>query len=63
MINIDMWYNNNHSEADKITVTFYDMDVMYRGNIYKDNKIIGDYSCNDSVELEKAFPQLIFNWE
>lgn len=63
MINIDMWYNNDHLEADKITVTFYDMDAMYRGNIYKDNKIIGDYSCNDSVELEKAFPQLVFNWD
>lgn len=23
----------------------------------------GDYTCNDSVELEKAFPQLTFNWE
>ena len=63
MLNIDMWYNNAVEEADKITVTFYDIDAMYRGNIYKDNKIIGDYSCNDSVELEKAFPQLQFNWE
>ena len=63
MLNIDMWYNNAVEEADKITVTFSDIDVMYRGNIYKDNKIIGDYSCNDSVELEKAFPQLQFNWK
>lgn len=63
MLNIDMWYNNAVEEADKITVTFSDIDVMYRGNIYKDNKIIGDYACNDSVELEKAFPQLQFNWE
>ena len=63
MLNIDMWYNNAVEEADKITVTFSDIDAMYRGNIYKDNKIIGDYSCNDSVELEKAFPQLIFNWD
>ena len=57
-----MWYNNAVEEADKITVTFSDIDAMYRGNIYKDNKIISDYSCNDSVELEKAFPQLQFNW-
>ena len=63
MLNIDMWYNNAIEEADKITVAFSDIDVMYRGNIYKDNKIIGDYSCNDSVELEKAFPHLQFNWE
>ena len=63
MLNIDMWYNNAVEEADKITVTFSDIDAMYRGNNYKDNKIIGDYSCNDSVELEKAFPQLQFNWK
>lgn len=63
MLNIDMWYNNAVEEADKITVTFSDIDAMYRGNICKDNKIIGDYSCNDSVELEKAFPQLQFNWK
>lgn len=63
MINIDMWYNNDHSEADRITVTFSDIDAIYRGNIYKDNKIIGDYSCNNSVEIEKAFPQLQFNWK
>ena len=63
MLNIDMWYNNAVEEADKITVTFSDIDAMYRGSIYQDNKIIGDYSCNDSVELEKAFPQLQFNWK
>ena len=63
MLNIDMWYNNAVEESDKITVTFYDIDAMYRGNIYKDNKIIGDYSCNDSVELEKVFPHLTFNWD
>lgn len=62
MINIDMWYGNSAAEADKIDITFYPNGAEYRGNIYKDNKIIGDYSCNDSIELEKAFPQLSFNW-
>lgn len=62
MLNIDMWYNNKSSEADKIDVTFYPNDGKYRGNIYKDGKAIGDYSCNDSVELEKYFSHLHFNW-
>lgn len=62
MINIDMWYNNQPSEADKIDIFFYDNDCEYRGNIYKDGKVIGDYTCNDSVELEKTFSHLHFNW-
>ena len=62
MLNIDMWYNDKISEVDKITVAFYPNDAEYRGNIYKNNKCIGDYTCNDSIELEKAFSHLHFNW-
>ena len=62
MINIDMWYGDKHTEADKIDVSFYPNDGEYRGNIYKNGKIIGDYSCNDSVEPENTFSQLKFNW-
>ena len=60
MINVDMWYGDNHKEADKIDITFYPNDGEYRGNIYKNGKIVGDYTCNVSQELEKNFPQLIF---
>lgn len=63
MISIDMWYGNKPTEADKINITFYPNEGEYRGNIYKDRKIIGDYTCNDSTELEKAFEQLHFNRE
>ena len=62
MIKIDMWYNDKPTDADKIDVFFYDLDCEYRGNIYKAGRIIGDYVCTDSTELEKAFPQLAFNW-
>lgn len=58
MINIDMWYGNYHEEADKIDISFYPNDGQYRGNIYKNGEIIGDYTCTDSVELERIFPQL-----
>ena len=57
MIKIDMWYGDNPTEADKIDITFNDLDARYRG------RIIGDYTCIDSAELEKAFPQLVFNWD
>lgn len=62
MIKIDMWYGDDHKKTDKIDITFYDKDCKYRGNIYKDGKYIGDYVCDDSIELEKSFPQLTFNW-
>lgn len=62
MINIDMWYGDKPTEAEKIDITFYPNDGEYRGNIYKNGKAIGDYSCNDSVELEKTFNHLHFNW-
>ena len=62
MIKIDMWYNDKPTDADQIDVFFYDLDCEYRGNIYKTGKIIGDYVCTDSTELEKVFPQLVFNW-
>ena len=42
MIRIDMWYGNKRKEADKIDVTFYPNDGEYRGNIYKEGRIIGD---------------------
>ena len=62
MINIDMWYGNKPEEADKINIFFYPNDGEYRGNIYKNNKIIGDYVATDSMEIENAFSQLSFNW-
>jgi len=57
MINIDMWYKNKHKEADKIDIEYYPNEGRYRGNIYKDGKIIGDYSCDNSLELENTFKQ------
>ena len=43
MINIDMWYGDNQKRADKIDITFYPNDGEYRGNIYKNEKMIGQY--------------------
>lgn len=63
MIDIDMWYGDSYKEADKIDVTFYPNECMYRGNIYKGGKCIGDYCCDDSVRLEETFSQLQFNWD
>lgn len=58
MIKIDMWYGDDHKEADKIDINFYGLDCQYRGNIYINGKIVGDYTCDDSIELGKEFPTI-----
>lgn len=61
MIKIDMWYGNKASDADKVNITFYDLDCEYRGNIYRSGEYIGDYVADTTQEVKKSFPQLIFN--
>lgn len=67
MIKFDMWHGDKRTDADNIDIAFYPQGFYtagseYRGNIYKNGKCIGDYVVTDSVELEKSFPQLVFNW-
>lgn len=59
---IDMWYKDDLEKVDKIDITFYPNDGEYRGNIYIKGKTVGDYVCNSSIELEKTFSNLDFNW-
>lgn len=59
---LDMWYKDSPLDADKIDIFFSDLDCIYRGNIYKNGEIIGDYSAKETKLIEKMFPQLIFNW-
>ena len=62
MIKIDMWHNDNYKDANKIDVFFYPNNGEYRGNIYINNKMVGNYVCDNSAELEHTFSQLKFNW-
>ena len=61
MINIDMWYENKIEEVTKIDISFYGDSGEYRGNIYINNKIVGDYSTKEFKALENTFKQLVFN--
>jgi hypothetical protein len=56
-LNIDMWYGDKFEPMKYgADAYFSDMDCVYYGNIYDDNgKIIGDYSADDSVAIEKNF--------
>lgn len=51
MLKIDMWYGDKLSDVDNIDGSWSDLDLIYRGNLYKNNRIIGDYSCKDITEL------------
>lgn len=62
MVVVDMWYGDLAVDAEKIDITFYPNEGIYRGNIYKGGRIVGDYWATDSTALEKRFPQLAFNW-
>lgn len=62
MVNIDMWYGDDYRRADEIDIAFYPNGCEYRGNIYIKGKMVGDYSCRSSVELEEKFSQLSFDW-
>ena len=53
---IDMWYDDEFNTIDyAVDCQFYPNDGVYRGNIYRlsDGRIVGDYSCSDSVVIEK----------
>lgn len=59
----DMWYGNKIEDVTKIDIFFSDLDCLYRGNIYINDKCVGDYTAEDTQEIEKKFPQLKFNWD
>jgi hypothetical protein len=63
MINLDMWYGNKKEDIQKLDCFFYPNSGQYRGNVYINNKAVGDYTATDSIELENYFPQIIFNWD
>lgn len=58
MINIDIWHKNNPEEITGIDWSFSDLDCVYRGNLYKGGKMIGDYTADTMQEVQEAFPQL-----
>ena len=56
MLKIDMWYGDTYNpDTDTVTVSFYPNDCIYRGNIKRKGKYIGDFSGADSVEFTRRF--------
>lgn len=58
----DFWYGHTLKDVAAVTCTFYDNDGVYRGNMYDNaGRIIGDFTCNDSVKIEKRWPGIFGN--
>lgn len=58
MINIDMWYGDKPEEVTGIDWCFNDLDYVYRGNLYKNGKTIGDFTADTMQEVQEVFPHL-----
>ena len=57
MIKFDFWYSDSKKDIAFVNVTFYPNEGLYRGNLFNSNKkAIGDFTSDDSVEIEKHFP-------
>ena len=60
MFKIDYWYENGTKARKEVafaSVTFYPNEGLYRGNLFNSNKkAVGDFTSDDSVEIEKHFP-------
>lgn len=56
MINLDMWYGDTYNpNTDTVLVCFYPSECIYHGNIKRNEKYIGDFYGNDSVEISERF--------
>lgn len=58
---VDMFCEDSPESADFVTLSFSLNDCMYRGRIFKDGKVIGEYSLNSWKILQSTFPQLTFS--
>ena len=62
MINCSFWYGDKKQDITRLDCFFYPNSGEYRGNMYIDNEIVGDYTTTDSTELENYFSHIQFNW-
>ncbi len=51
----DFWYNDKLTDVDAISVFFVPDCGVYRGNMYKAGRMVGDFVTSDSLQIEKYF--------
>lgn len=52
---IDSWYGIFLAECDDYDAVWSDMDCIYRGNLYRNKKPVGDWSSEIFEEFEKRW--------
>lgn len=55
---IDLWYGDTLQECTGLTCSFSDCDCVYRGNIIKNGKFVGDYTAGEFQSIEKLYRRM-----
>lgn len=55
---IDLWYGDTLQECAGLTCSFSDCDCVYRGNIIKNGKFVGDYTAGEFQSIEKLYRRM-----
>ena len=57
---MDFWYGFTKDDVKGVSLMFYPNEGEYRGNLYdKNGKVIGDFTTDDSLEIEKVFDDIV----
>lgn len=52
---LDFWYNHSIEDVTAISVSFSDLDCIYRGNMYVNGLAVGDFTTTSSTLIEETF--------
>ena len=55
MIKLDFWYKNKVKDVSEVTCYFYPNNGDYRGNMYIDGRVVGDFIATSSEEVTNTF--------
>lgn len=58
MIKVDMWYKDKVENVNGFYVMFNDISCVYWGNLYINDKIVGDFYAGTIQELKETLPHL-----
>lgn len=54
-LTVDFWYSDKMADCDNIDCYFSDTDCIYRGNFYRNNKAVGDYTATTLQAISTAW--------
>lgn len=55
---IDLWYSDTLTDCDGLTYSFSDIDCVYRGNIVKNGRFVGDYTARNFQAVEDLYSRM-----